>query len=729
MKFETYYQRLIYLLGLVTTGALFITEQLHPLLLLLLLMSIGLGYRLDRQQRIVVPPAMQRPLFVVAMGLALADWLYISQNWFIAIAHLMLLVFAIKFLSPKANRDYVQIMALSFFQVLATSILTADALFSIFFVATVVLITMSLSAFAAKAIAEGDDDPVRSELATQQAHLPPARLDTVLRDGMSRMNGLVALVVMAMTVFVFFAFPRIGHGLVGGQLGLAQPQSGFSDSVNLDSFAEIKLDERIAVRVASEDTRPINLPTYLRGVALDTFDGNGWRATLKTQGVPAIHGTVSIDQRFVRHPDLQWYRLLVDDLGTKLMPLLPWPVAISTQTRAISMTQALSIHRPRGFSGAYAVDAAFVPGSYLEANAVGAKLFDAEELSEEITTKLAPFLTVGDGLTEAAADALDDIVELDADANYNQRWRAVMAFGAALNQDFEYVLKPHPEQDPLLDFLQSRQGHCEFFATAMALYARRLGIPARVVNGFAGGSISDIGQYVYFRNSDAHSWVELYHPRFGWVYADPTPPLLDNGVAALWTSLQRRTSELVDLYRFFWLNRVVDYDLSQQTAMFDGLRQETRTLFSAKRSQRKPLSERWKELGSTAKQFAIFVALALLVLGVVLVVRAMRSGPPILVVGDYLPMPTPNRQLARSLDRLGQVHRPRQPNEPLTAFVAEAVAQTPQADQAAILHAKYYEMNRYRQSDPLETARHRRALVRSLDKLRRQMRSAIKKNS
>ena len=78
---------------------------------------------------------------------------------------------------------------------------------------------------------------------------------------------------------------------------------------------------------------------------------------------------------------------------------------------------------------------------------------------------------------------------------------------------------------PLPAFLfEDRAGYCQQFAGSMALMLRLVGIPARVVSGFAPGSFDpDTGSYE-IRDLDAHAWVEVYFRRIGWVTFDPTPP-------------------------------------------------------------------------------------------------------------------------------------------------------------------------------------------------------------
>ena len=72
------------------------------------------------------------------------------------------------------------------------------------------------------------------------------------------------------------------------------------------------------------------------------------------------------------------------------------------------------------------------------------------------------------------------------------------------------------------DSVNYRTGYCEQFSTAMAVMARHLDIPSRVVLGFTPGSVLDDGRVVV-RDRNAHAWVELWMPSQGWVRFDPTP--------------------------------------------------------------------------------------------------------------------------------------------------------------------------------------------------------------
>ncbi|KQW53337.1 hypothetical protein ASC77_03380 [Nocardioides sp. Root1257] len=94
---------------------------------------------------------------------------------------------------------------------------------------------------------------------------------------------------------------------------------------------------------------------------------------------------------------------------------------------------------------------------------------------------------------------------------------------------FTYSLAEGPDgngSDALVDFLSDgpggRVGYCEQFASAMAVMARQLGIPARVAIGFLHPTPDGPDQWVY-SSKDMHAWPELYFDGAGWVRFEPTP--------------------------------------------------------------------------------------------------------------------------------------------------------------------------------------------------------------
>lgn len=77
--------------------------------------------------------------------------------------------------------------------------------------------------------------------------------------------------------------------------------------------------------------------------------------------------------------------------------------------------------------------------------------------------------------------------------------------------------------DAVTWLLHTHKGYCTYYATAMVMMARLLGIPARIMNGFSQGHFDAATNAWIVKGSDAHSWVQVYFPNFGWMNFDPTP--------------------------------------------------------------------------------------------------------------------------------------------------------------------------------------------------------------
>jgi hypothetical protein len=134
-------------------------------------------------------------------------------------------------------------------------------------------------------------------------------------------------------------------------------------------------------------------------------------------------------------------------------------------------------------------------------------------------------------------------------------------------------------KDPVTYFLfERKQGHCEYFASAMAVMLRSLGIAARVVNGFRGGVFNDITSQYVVRMWNAHSWVESYFPGYGWISFDPTP--------AADPSQQGRPSRImlyIDAASSFWREWVINYDFQHQKLLRQKATNSSRQLFERTR--------------------------------------------------------------------------------------------------------------------------------------------------
>src|SRR4030095_3683399 len=129
---------------------------------------------------------------------------------------------------------------------------------------------------------------------------------------------------------------------------------------------------------------------------------------------------------------------------------------------------------------------------------------------------------------------------------------------------------------PLAAFLlQTRRGHCEYFASSMVVLLRALNVPARIVNGFQAGEYNEIGENYVIRGRDAHSWVEVWIQGTGWITFDPTPasaePLLRSHLSIV-------LGNYLDAFELFWAEWVVGYDDVIQVSLFRDLQEKAAQL-------------------------------------------------------------------------------------------------------------------------------------------------------
>jgi transglutaminase-like putative cysteine protease len=313
----------------------------------------------------------------------------------------------------------------------------------------------------------------------------------------------VAAVVVAPSLTTS-AWLRSWYGSVAG--GASEPRVDPVVDVgsSLSEGAEVDV-----LRYRSSDSRP----HYLRLVTLESFDGTQWRPYPLLPGTsiaqvrpgrvaPDSDATVELNVATLSNP----YLPLPD--GTSRAEVDPgqqqwgWDVqtgdAVSNQTTAsglrisaevVDTEPSPDVLRAAPSSGdAAGAQNLFVPSSVPA---------EVGELAREVT--------------RGATTGYDRAVAL-------QEW---FTGGAG----FRYALEvPDPGgRDPLLAFLQDRVGFCQQYATAMAVMARELGIPARLVVGFTGGRPDNTAGGFVVGGRDAHVWPELWFDGIGWVRFEPTP--------------------------------------------------------------------------------------------------------------------------------------------------------------------------------------------------------------
>ena len=172
--------------------------------------------------------------------------------------------------------------------------------------------------------------------------------------------------------------------------------------------------------------------------------------------------------------------------------------------------------------------------------------------------------------------------------------------------EFSYTLDlsvDDPTIDPVEDFVFNRkQGHCEYFASALALMLRGVGIPSRLISGFKGAEYNASSGQLEVRALHAHAWVEGFVDG-SWVTFDPTPGERDAEVAS---KAKDAVPDLVDKTRSAWFQGM-SYNKSQQDelvyAPLRNLGDSIKTNLAGLMQGNLPLLEHLKDLSATPSRW------------------------------------------------------------------------------------------------------------------------------
>jgi transglutaminase-like putative cysteine protease len=488
-------------------------------------------------------------LYVVFFPLDVAYFAHgptLLDRTLVATVHLVFFTAAVKLFSASRPRDHAYLGALSFVLMLAAAILTVGASY----IAGLCLYLL----FAVSALISYE---VIRPYAILRQREPATGARAVSRTaGAERALGkaaaAMALGMVPVAVLLFFAIPRYHSGFWSGAAFSGERITGFSESVELGDLGKLMRSNQVIMRVTVEGDARRFQGEKLRGVALEEFDGRRWFSRAHSERFlgPTLPQQFSL--RFSPNAatgGATRYRVLVEPLFTDVLFVAGRPRRIDAPIRFLLVDSAGSLHNPQHLATpfGYGVVADLDQPSPAELrDASGA---DPEGLADA---------DLGLPHLDPRIGVLARQVTAGAATNYD-RARALETY---LREHYAYTLdlpavKP---ADPVAGFLfEARRGNCEYFAAAMAVMLRTVGIPARLVNGFETGDYNRVGRDFIVRGRDAHSWVEVYFPRYGWVPFDATPagPRAAPGLL----------DEYLDAAGLFWSDWVVNYDLGHQAQL------------------------------------------------------------------------------------------------------------------------------------------------------------------
>jgi protein-glutamine gamma-glutamyltransferase len=364
--------------------------------------------------------------------------------------------------------------------------------------------------------------------------------------------ALALLAVVGGAVF-FFAFPRLSWNLATRRsaLSFGGAVMGLGDRVRLGGSGELKSNPRIVFRAElSPDPGVERLGAYWVAYRFDTFDGLEWRGwALPSRAVQRLGVGPNAP-----HGISQTIELL-PAYGSRTAVALDRPVQFS-MARAYLAIYSLPTSLVRLGDESVRFDGAASGFRYHAYSVTDAPSVEADKATRERRLELPAHL-----------DPRIPVLARELAGNSRDPAQVARRLEQGLLQRYRYTLDlPGAVDDPLADFLfQRRAGHCEDFATALAVLLRTLGIPSRVITGFFGGERT-ANEYVV-RAGDAHAWVEADVPG-GVLRLDATPAQNRSAASASLLSWLLGAYEAVEVR---WLNGVVDYSFSDQVAFLQGM--------------------------------------------------------------------------------------------------------------------------------------------------------------
>ncbi|MCE7973031.1 MAG: DUF3488 domain-containing protein [Leptolyngbya sp. PLA1] len=480
-----------------------------------------------------------------------------------AFAQFLAAVIAVKLWERRQVRDYGQVLTLSAFLLIGATLTDVSLGVGVLLVVAAPLLAAGVMMYQLLAGAA-------------RAERPEPRAPAGAFVGLS---ALVLGAVLPLAVLIFVAVPR-GVWFRDASLGVkrAVRVTGFGDEIDLTRAGPIRTSGRWVMNVRLTQGRAgrvlggVGEHYHMRGAVLTRYEGSRW-----TEGEPSGSGTaVALETgQFVRiSPDEPGGREVVQEVTAEAGPRVTVPLfmllrPVSLEFGALERTVHVNVDHSAwtaerlGGEGTLTYRVLSIP---MEA--------PPEEPGEP--ERRGP---AGRAVRAAREIAWAQLraAEMEPDPAVRPRGEdalAVRKLEAFLRLNYTYTLDGPATPlgvEPIDFFLEeSRTGHCEHFASALAMMCRSIGVEARVVTGYLLSEFdADAGHYIV-RDSHAHAWVEACVAPGVWRTFDATPPAEISRLAARQTSLLGRLSRLMDRAEESWNTSVVGFDRSQQLRLLGG---------------------------------------------------------------------------------------------------------------------------------------------------------------
>jgi len=521
--------------------------------LYLLVLFLSLFYDLSNRNYLVNNTISNILALILIIFLGTRLFLF-NEELLNILIYFIVFVQLIKFLGKKELKDYEQIILISFFQILAGAVTTTKIIYGLLLIVFVLISIITIFLF---------------NINKEQSDIK----DVIEKDKYFNFKTLISsatiiwicVIVMSLTVFLFM--PRLkGNFLTSSLLNKQKLSSGFNEEIELGQVGEIKKDSSPVMRVKFLNKIKEDLPDtlYWRGLALDYFDGVFWKQSYKNQRTRIeknYEGLFVVEKK--KKTDLAEHEIVTQPIDTDVVFSANKPVAFAD----LPFRNLFSVNNSYFHGGTFSNNTKYTAYSDLYIPARDLLINASGNLPREILIKYTkPFNVSRDIINLSKEIQMQNKSDFENAENVKDY--------LINNLSYTRVLENSGDYPPLDQFLfDGKEGHCEYFATAMVVILREMGIPSRLVTGFVGGEYNSLGRYYLIRESDAHAWVEVYFPEYGWINFDPTP----GNDTDLYKGFNIITGSL-EYLRYRWNRYVVDYNINDQQKILKNIKNRSEKL-------------------------------------------------------------------------------------------------------------------------------------------------------
>lgn len=529
--------------------ALASTGEMSPVVLAGFLLLYFIGTRVARMPRVERVMARFQPFLAAGIfGLAVFDFTRVSQSFLLAVAHFLLGLQAVRLLALRTTRENLGSVLVSSLTVLSAATLAVDWTFFVLLVLFLPAVVWTLMLHTI--VLESQD--ARDRRAGQAALGEGSPAWKQLASALRRSAGAAFLVTAACCALVFAAFPRFNLQGFRGQFLQPVHATGFTNQVELGKTGKIFTDDSVVMRVEIDPADRSAWTGYVRGSVLDEFDGRTWRRAPRPSD--RLFPTGWREFRIGHAPAARQLKqsIYLESMESPILFAAPRLVHVKIDRAFLEVSPDGTVQRPHGDAWRIHYEAISAVGS------------DAAQDGRQ------PSITRGEWRMCTSIDEHIASARRLAESEGGRGTPSEIANRLAghLSDNYRYTLTlPPPEgRHPIDNFLEhSREGHCEYFASALCLMLRYRGIPARIVTGFLSHEWNDQGNYYVVRMRDAHAWVEYYDASRGWVEIDPSPREAEAGPTAA-SAFRRRMQQGWDYLNLRWNRYILSYDIERQVA-------------------------------------------------------------------------------------------------------------------------------------------------------------------